>query len=137
MRGYDRAQVDARIADLLAQLTRARQSGQRHTQEIEALKAEVADLNNRLTYTGKINAAAIVAEADRISGESARAEARTEAEILLATAKAQAESVLAEAKEQAQSIRELARTEAETAKSLLKVELDAMRNRFRDEQSRP
>jgi cell division septum initiation protein DivIVA len=137
LRGYDREQVDARLADLLAQLSRARQTSQRNTQEIENLRAEVADLNNRLTYTGKINAAAIVAEADRLSGESARAEAKVEAERMLAEEKAQVESLLAEARAEAQADLEAARAEAAQAKSLLKAELDAMRNRFRDEQSRP
>lgn len=131
MRGYDRDQVDARISELRDELSRARQGTLRNNQELDAMRAEINSLNDQLTRTGKIDAAAIVAEADRISGASGRA-AREAAEIL---EKAQAESneLFEQAKAEAARIVAEAQEAAEKAKSLLKIELDAIRNRHRDE----
>jgi DivIVA domain-containing protein len=135
MRGYDRAQVDARISELRDELSRARQSNNRNTQELDAMRAEIASLNDQLTRTGKIDAAAIVAEADRVSGASARAAA--EAEEILREAQAKSAELFQQAKDEAARIVAEAELAAEKAKSLLKSELDAIRNRFRDEQSQP
>ena len=131
MRGYDRDQVDARIAELRDELSRARLGNVRNNQELDALRAEVRELNDKLTYTGKIDAAAIVAEADRISGASGRA--AREAEEILERAQAQSTELFEQAKAEAARIVEEAELAAEKAKSLLKIELDAIRNRHRDE----
>ena len=133
LRGYDRDQVDARINDLRDELFRARQANLRNGQELDSLRAEVSSLSDQLTRTGKIDAAAIVAEADRVSGASARA--AQEAEQILQKAHAQSAEVFELAKQQAESIIEAAQAEAEKAKSMLKTELDAIRNRHRDEQN--
>ena len=132
MRGYDRDQVDARISELRDELSRARQGSVRNNQELDALRAEVNSLNDQLTRTGKIDAAAIVAEADRISGASGRA--AREAEEILERAQSQSNELFEQAKAEAARIVEEAELAAEKAKSLLKIELDAIRNRFRDEQ---
>lgn len=132
MRGYDRDQVDARIKELRDELSRARQSTVRNNQELDAMRAEISQLNEKLTYTGKIDAAAIVAEADRISGASGRA--AREAEEILEKAQAQSAELFEHAKAEAARIVEEAEAAAEKAKSLLKIELDAIRNRHRDEQ---
>jgi cell division septum initiation protein DivIVA len=132
MRGYDRDQVDARIKELRDELSRARQGNVRNNQELDALRAEISQLNDKLTYTGKIDAAAIVAEADRISGASGRA--AREAEEILEKAQAQSTELFEQAKAEAARIVAEAEATAEKAKSLLKIELDAIRNRFRDEQ---
>lgn len=132
MRGYDRDQVDARIKELRDELSLARQGSVRNNQELDALRAEVSELNDKLTYTGKIDAAAIVAEADRISGASGRA--AREAEEILEKAQAQSAELFEQAKAEAAAIVAEAEAAAEKAKSLLKIELDAIRNRFRDEQ---
>ena len=132
MRGYDRDQVDARIKELRDELSRARQGTLRNNQELDALRAEISQLNDRLTYTGKIDAAAIVAEADRISGASGRA--AREAEEILEKAQAQSTELFEQAKAEAARIVAEAEAAAEKAKSLLKIELDAIRNRFRDEE---
>jgi cell division septum initiation protein DivIVA len=134
MRGYDRDQVDARIKELRDELSRARQGSVRNNQELDALRAEVSELNDKLTYTGKIDAAAIVAEADRISGASGRA--AREAEEILEKAQAQSAELFEQAKTEAARIVAEAEAAAEKAKSLLKIELDAIRNRHRDEHSR-
>lgn len=131
MRGYDRDQVDARIAELRDELSRARQSSVRNNQELDAMRAEISSLNDQLTRTGKIDAAAIVAEADRISGASGRA--AREAEEILEKAQAQSTELFEQAKAEAARIVEEAELAAEKAKSLLKIELDAIRNRHRDE----
>lgn len=149
MRGYDRDQVDARIKELRDELSRARQSTVRNNQELDALRAEISQLNDKLTYTGKIDAAAIVAEADRLTGASEKA--AREAEEIMAMANVMAEEVLAQtnqkaaalqeqanaiyakAKAEAEAIIEDAREAAEKTKALLRVELDAIRNRHRDE----
>ena len=133
MRGYDRAQVDARISELRDELSRARQSNNRNSQELDAMRAEIASLNDQLTRTGKIDAAAIVAEADRVSGASARA--AKDAESILNDAQAMSAELFQQAKDEAARIVAEAELAAEKAKSLLKAELDAIRNRFRDEQS--
>jgi DivIVA domain-containing protein len=135
MRGYDRAQVDARISELRDELSRARQSNNRNNQELDAMRAEIASLNDQLTRTGKIDAAAIVAEADRVSGASARA--AKDAEAILNEAQAKSAELFQQAKDEAARIVAEAELAAEKAKSLLKAELDAIRNRFRDEQSQP
>jgi DivIVA domain-containing protein len=135
MRGYDRAQVDARIGELRDELSRARQSNNRNNQELDAMRAEIASLNDQLTRTGKIDAAAIVAEADRVSGASARA--AKDAEAILNEAQAKSAELFQQAKDEAARIVAEAELAAEKAKSLLKAELDAIRNRFRDEQSQP
>jgi cell division septum initiation protein DivIVA len=131
MRGYDRDQVDARIKELRDELSRARQSTVRNNQELDAMRAEISQLNEKLTYTGKIDAAAIVAEADRISGASGRA--AREAEEILERAQAQSAELFEQAKAEAARIVEDAEAAADKAKSLLKIELDAIRNRHRDE----
>jgi cell division septum initiation protein DivIVA len=131
LRGYDREQVDARISELRDELSRARQGNNRSGQELDALRAEVAALNDQLTRTGKIDAAAIVAEADRVSGASARAAA--EAEEILEKAKAESAELFEMAKAEAARIVNEAELAADKAKSLLKAELDAIRNRHRDE----
>ncbi len=131
MRGYDRDQVDARIKELRDELSRARQGAVRNNQELDAMRAEISQLNDKLTYTGKIDAAAIVAEADRISGASGRA--AREAEEILEKAQAQSAELFEQAKAEAARIIEEAELAAEKAKSLLKIELDAIRNRHRDE----
>ena len=135
MRGYDRDQVDARIKELRDELSRARQGNVRNNQELDAMRAEINSLNDQLTRTGKIDAAAIVAEADRISGASGRA--ACEAEDILEKAQAQSAELFDLAKAEAARIVAEAEAAAEKAKSLLKIELDAIRNRFRDEQSQP
>jgi cell division septum initiation protein DivIVA len=135
MRGYDRAQVDARFRELRDELSRARQSNNRNSQELDALRAEIASLNDQLTRTGKIDAAAIVAEADRVSGASARA--AKDAEAILNEAQAKSAELFQQAKDEAARTVAEAELAAEKAKSLLKAELDAIRNRFRDEQSQP
>jgi DivIVA domain-containing protein len=135
MRGYDRAQVDARVSELRDELSRARQSNNRNSQELDAMRAEIASLNDQLTRTGKIDAAAIVAEADRVSGASARA--AKDAESILNEAQAMSAELFQQAKDEAARIVAEAELAAEKAKSLLKAELDAIRNRFRDEQSQP
>ena len=132
LRGYDRDQVDARIKELRDELSRARQGTLRNNQELDALRAEISQLNDRLTYTGKIDAAAIVAEADRISGASGRA--AREAEEILEKAQAQSTELFEQAKAEAARIVAEAEAAAEKAKSPLKIELDAIRNRFRDEE---
>jgi len=134
MRGYDRAQVDARINELRNELSRARLGNARSNQEMDALRAEIAALNDQLTRTGKIDAAAIVAEADRVSGASARAAA--EAEEILREAQAKSAALFQQAKDEAARIVAEAELAAEKAKSLLKSELDAIRNRHRDEHGR-
>ena len=131
LRGYDRDQVDARIKELRDELSRARQSSVRNNQELDAMRAEISSLNDQLTRTGKIDAAAIVAEADRISGASGRA--AREAEEILEKAQAQSTELFEQAKAEAARIVEEAELAAEKAKSLLKIELDAIRNRHRDE----
>jgi cell division septum initiation protein DivIVA len=131
MRGYDRDQVDARIKELRDELSRARQGAVRNDQELDAMRAEISQLNDKLTYTGKIDAAAIVAEADRISGASGRA--AREAEEILEKAQAESAELFEQAKAEAARIIEEAELAAEKAKSLLKIELDAIRNRHRDE----
>jgi cell division septum initiation protein DivIVA len=133
MRGYDRDQVDARIKELRDELSRARQGNVRNNQELDAMRAEINSLNDQLTRTGKIDAAAIVAEADRISGASGRA--AREAEEILEKAQAQSAELFEKAKAEAAAIVSEAEAAAEKAKSLLKIELDAIRNRFRDEHS--
>jgi cell division septum initiation protein DivIVA len=135
MRGYDRDQVDARIKELRDELSRARQGNVRNNQELDAMRAEINSLNDQLTRTGKIDAAAIVAEADRISGASGRA--AREAEEILEQAQAQSAELFELAKAEAARIVAEAEAAADKAKSLLKIELDAIRNRFRDEQSQP
>jgi DivIVA domain-containing protein len=135
MRGYDRAQVDARLNELRDELSRARLGNARSSQELDALRSEIASLNDQLTRTGKIDAAAIVAEADRVSGASDRAAA--EAEEILREAQAKSAELFQQAKDEAARIVAEAELAAEKAKSLLKAELDAIRNRFRDEQSQP
>ena len=131
MRGYDRDQVDARIKELRDELSRARQGTVRNNQELDAMRAEINSLNDQLTRTGKIDAAAIVAEADRISGASGRA--AREAEEILGKAQAESAELFEQAKAEAARIIEEAELAAEKAKSLLKIELDAIRNRHRDE----
>ena len=131
MRGYDRDQVDARISELRDELSRARQGNVRNNQELDSLRAEVSALNDQLTRTGKIDAAAIVAEADRISGASGRA--AREAEEILERAQAESNELFEQAKAEAARIVEEAEVAADKAKSLLKIELDAIRNRHRDE----
>ena len=131
LRGYDRDQVDARINELKDELSRARLGNVRNNQELDAMRAEISALNDQLTRTGKIDAAAIVAEADRISGASARA--AREAEEILEKAKAESAELFEAAKKEAARIVEEAELAAEKARSLLKVELDAIRNRHRDE----
>ena len=131
MRGYDRDQVDARIKELRDELSRARQGAVRNNQELDAMRAEINQLNDKLTYTDKIDAAAIVAEADRISGASGRA--AREAEEILEKAQAESAELFEQAKAEAARIIEEAELAAEKAKSLLKIELDAIRNRHRDE----
>ena len=131
MRGYDRDQVDARISELRDELSRARQGNVRNNQELDSLRAEVSSLNDQLTRTGKIDAAAIVAEADRISGASGRA--AREAEEILERAQAESNELFEQAKAEAARIVEEAEVAADKAKSLLKIELDAIRNRHRDE----
>ena len=131
LRGYDRNQVDARINELKDELSRARLGNVRNNQELDAMRAEINSLNDQLTRTGKIDAAAIVAEADRISGASARA--AREAEEILEKAKAESAELFEAAKKEAARIVEEAELAAEKARSLLKVELDAIRNRHRDE----
>jgi cell division septum initiation protein DivIVA len=151
MRGYDRDQVDARIKELRDELSRARQGNVRNNQELDAMRAEINSLNDQLTRTGKIDAAAIVAEADRLTGASDKA--AREAEEIMAVAESMAAEVLAQtnqkaaalqeqanaiydqAKAEAEAIIEAAREAAEKTKALLRVELDAIRNRFRDEHS--
>jgi len=135
LRGYDRGQVDARLNELQDELSRARLGNVRSSQELDALRAEVSSLNDQLTRTGKIDAAAIVAEADRVSGASARA--AVEAEEILREAQAKSAELFQLAKDEAARIVAEAELAAEKAKSLLKAELDAIRNRFRDEQSQP
>lgn len=134
MRGYDRDQVDARIKELMDELSRARQGVVRNNQELDAMRAEINSLNDQLTRTGKIDAAAIVAEADRISGASGRA--AREAEEILEKAQAQSAELFELAKAEAARIVAEAEAASEKAKSLLKIELDAIRNRHRDEHSR-
>ncbi len=131
LRGYDREQVDARIRELKDELSRARQSSVRNNQELDAMRAEINSLNDQLTRTGKIDAAAIVAEADRISGASGRA--AREAEEILEKAQAESAELFEAAKVEAARIVAEAEAAAEKAKSLLKIELDAIRNRHRDE----
>jgi cell division septum initiation protein DivIVA len=131
MRGYDRDQVDARISELRDELSRARQGTLRNNQELDAMRAEINSLNDQLTRTGKIDAAAIVAEADRISGASGRA--AREAEEILEKAQAQSAELFELAKAEAARIVAEAEAAAEKAKSMLKIELDAIRNRHRDE----
>ena len=131
MRGYDRDQVDARIKELRDELSRARLGNVRNNQELDAMRAEINSLNDQLTRTGKIDAAAIVAEADRISGASGRA--AREAEEILEKAQAESAELFEQAKAEAARIVEEAQAAAEKAKSLLKIELDAIRNRHRDE----
>jgi cell division septum initiation protein DivIVA len=131
MRGYDRDQVDARIKELRDELSRARQGTVRNNQELDAMRAEINSLNDQLTRTGKIDAAAIVAEADRISGASGRA--TREAEEILKKAQAESAELFEQAKAEAARIVEEAEAAADKAKSLLKIELDAIRNRHRDE----
>jgi cell division septum initiation protein DivIVA len=131
MRGYDRDQVDARIKELRDELSRARQGNVRNNQELDAMRAEINSLNDQLTRTGKIDAAAIVAEADRISGASGRA--AREAEEILEKAQAQSAELFELAKAEAARIVSEAEAAAEKAKSMLKIELDAIRNRHRDE----
>lgn len=131
MRGYDRDQVDARIKELRDELSRARLGNVRNNQELDAMRAEINSLNDQLTRTGKIDAAAIVAEADRISGASGRA--AREAEEILEKAQAESAELFEQAKAEAARIIEEAELAAEKAKSLLKIELDAIRNRHRDE----
>ena len=131
MRGYDRDQVDARIKELRDELSRARQGVVRNNQELDAMRAEINSLNDQLTRTGKIDAAAIVAEADRISGASGRA--AREAEEILEKAQAESNELFEQAKAEAARIVAEAQEAAEKAKSLLKIELDAIRNRHRDE----
>jgi cell division septum initiation protein DivIVA len=131
MRGYDRDQVDARIKELRDELSRARQGNVRNNQELDAMRAEINSLNDQLTRTGKIDAAAIVAEADRISGASGRA--AREAEEILEKAQAQSAELFELAKAEAARIVAEAEAAAEKAKSMLKIELDAIRNRHRDE----
>ena len=131
LRGYDRDQVDARIKELQDELSRARLGNVRNNQELDAMRAEISALNDQLTRTGKIDAAAIVAEADRISGASGRA--AREAEEILEKAQAQSTELFEQAKAEAARIVEEAELAAEKAKSLLKIELDAIRNRHRDE----
>jgi cell division septum initiation protein DivIVA len=133
MRGYDRDQVDARIRELKDELSRARLSSVRNNQELDAMRAEINSLNDQLTRTGKIDAAAIVAEADRISGASGRA--ARDAEEILEKAQAESAELFEAAKVEAARIVAEAATAAEKAKSLLKIELDAIRNRHRDENS--
>jgi cell division septum initiation protein DivIVA len=135
MRGYDRDQVDARIKELRDELSRARLGNVRNNQELDAMRAEISSLNDQLTRTGKIDAAAIVAEADRISGASGRA--AREAEEILEKAQAESAELFELAKAEAARILAEAEAAAEKAKSMLKIELDAIRNRFRDEQSQP
>ena len=132
MRGYDRDQVDARIKELQDELSRARLGNVRNNQELDAMRAEINSLNDQLTRTGKIDAAAIVAEADRISGASGRA--AREAEEILEKAQAESTELFELAKVEAARIIVEAQVAAEKAKSLLKIELDAIRNRHRDEQ---
>jgi cell division septum initiation protein DivIVA len=131
MRGYDRDQVDARIKELRDELSRARQGNVRNNQELDAMRAEINSLNDQLTRTGKIDAAAIVAEADRISGASGRA--AREAEEILEKAQAESNELFELAKAEAARIVAEAEAAAEKAKSMLKIELDAIRNRHRDE----
>jgi len=131
MRGYDRDQVDARISELRDELSRARLGNVRNNQELDAMRAEISALNDQLTRTGKIDAAAIVAEADRISGASGRA--AREAEEILERAQAESTELFEQAKAEAARIISEAEVAAEKAKSLLKIELDAIRNRHRDE----
>lgn len=131
MRGYDRDQVDARISELRDELSRARLGNVRNNQELDAMRAEISSLNDQLTRTGKIDAAAIVAEADRISGASGRA--AREAEEILERAQAESTELFEQAKAEAARIIAEAEVAAEKAKSLLKIELDAIRNRHRDE----
>ena len=131
LRGYDRDQVDARIKELQDELSRARLGNVRNNQELDAMRAEISALNDQLTRTGKIDAAAIVAEADRISGASGRA--AREAEEILEKAKAESTELFEKAKAEAARIVAEAEAAAEKAKSLLKIELDAIRNRHRDE----
>jgi cell division septum initiation protein DivIVA len=131
MRGYDRDQVDARISALRDELSRARLGNVRNNQELDAMRAEISELNDQLTRTGKIDAAAIVAEADRISGASGRA--AREAEEILERAQAESTELFEQAKAEAARIISEAEVAAEKAKSLLKIELDAIRNRHRDE----
>lgn len=149
MRGYDRDQVDARIKELRDELSRARQGNVRNNQELDAMRAEINSLNDQLTRTGKIDAAAIVAEADRLTGASEKA--AREAEEIMNHAQKVAEEVLAQtnqqaahlqeqanaiydqAKAEAETIIEEARVAAEKTKAMLRVELDAIRNRHRDE----
>ena len=95
------------------------------------MRAEISALNDQLTRTGKIDAAAIVAEADRISGASGRA--AREAEEILEKAQAESTELFEKAKAEAARIVAEAEAAAEKAKSLLKIELDAIRNRHRDE----
>jgi cell division septum initiation protein DivIVA len=149
LRGYDREQVDARIKELKDELSRARQSSVRNNQELDAMRAEINSLNDQLTRTGKIDAAAIVAEADRLTGASDRA-AREADEIMIralgeservlaqtnqqaAELQAQANAIFEKAQSEAEAIIEEARMAAEKTKALLRVELDAIRNRHRDE----
>ena len=131
LRGYDRDQVDARINELKDELSRARLGNVRNNQELDALRAEISSLNDQLTRTGKIDAAAIVAEADRISGSSGRAQ--REAEEILEKAQSESSEMFEAAKIEAARIVAEAEVVAEKARSLLKVELDAIRNRHRDE----
>ena len=131
LRGYDRDQVDARIKELQDELSRARLGNVRNNQELDAMRAEISALNDQLTRTGKIDAAAIVAEADRISGASGRA--AREAEEILEKAQAESTELFEKAKAEAARIVAEAEAAAEKAKSLLKIELDAIRNRHRDE----
>jgi cell division septum initiation protein DivIVA len=131
LRGYDRDQVDARIKELQDELSRARLGNVRNNQELDAMRAEISALNDQLTRTGKIDAAAIVAEADRISGASGRA--AREAEEILEKAQAESAELFEKAKAEAARIVAEAEAAAEKAKSLLKIELDAIRNRHRDE----
>lgn len=133
LRGYDRDQVDARIKELKDELSRARLGNVRNNQELDAMRAEISSLNDQLTRTGKIDAAAIVAEADRISGASERA--AREAQAILEKAQSETTELFAQAKAEAAAIVAAAEEAAEKAKSLLKIELDGIRNRFRDEQS--
>jgi cell division septum initiation protein DivIVA len=133
LRGYDRDQVDARIKELKDELSRARLGNVRNNQELDAMRAEISSLNDQLTRTGKIDAAAIVAEADRISGASERA--AREAQAILEKAQSETAELFAQAKAEAAAIVAAAEEAAEKAKSLLKIELDGIRNRFRDEQS--
>ena len=150
IRGYDRDEVDARIKELRDELSRARQGSVRNSQELDAMRAQISELNDRLTQTGKIDAAAIVAEADRLTGASEKASreaqeimARAQEEAMKVLAQtsqkaaelqAQAEAIYAKANHEAAVIIEAAHAAAEKSKSLLRAELDAIRNRFRDEQ---